>query len=255
MLRALHVAEKPSVAKKVAEHLGSLGGPTTNRSGPSPYNRLYDFETPGTPLTNNRRVRHTVTSVTGHLMASEFAEPHNKWHACAPRDLLREDVSQVEFRVADDKLPLKQQLEQEARQNDWLVLWLDCDREGEAIAYEVVDVCRKKKASLDLYRAVFSSVDKQSIQQAWRTLQRPDKRKADAVAARSELDLRAGAAFTRFQTFRIDGRYEDVQTKVVSYGPCQFPCDLGVPRCCGAFTPSTRIVSRRGCRGWFLFRI
>ena len=223
MLRALHVAEKPSVAKKVAEHLGSLGGPTTNRSGPSPYNRLYDFETPGTPLTNNRRVRHTVTSVTGHLMASEFAEPHNKWHACAPRDLLREDVSSVEFRVADDKLPLKQQLEQEARQNDWLVLWLDCDREGEAIAYEVVDVCRKKKASLNLYRAVFSSVDRSSIVQAWRQLQRPDKRKADAVAARSELDLRAGAAFTRFQTFRIDGRYEDVQTKVVSYGPCQFP--------------------------------
>ena len=31
-------------------------------------------------------------------------------------------------------------------------------------------------------------------------------------------------------------------------------CDLGVLRCCGAFTPSTRSVSRRGCRGWFLFR-
>ena len=30
--------------------------------------------------------------------------------------------------------------------------------------------------------------------------------------------------------------------------------DLGVPRCCGAFTPSTRVVSRRGCRGWSLFR-
>ena len=89
-----------------------------------------------------------------------------------------------------------------------------------------MDVCRKKKASLDLYRAVFSSVDRSSIVQAWRQLQRPDKRKADAVAARSELDLRAGAAFTRFQTFRIDGRYEDVQTKVVSYGPCQ--CCLGV---------------------------
>ena len=31
--------------------------------------------------------------------------------------------------------------------------------------------------------------------------------------------------------------------------------DLGVPRCCGAFTPSTRVVSRRGGRGWFLSRI
>ena len=28
---------------------------------------------------------------------------------------------------------------------------------------------------------------------------------------------------------------------------------LGVPRCCGAFTPSTRLVSIRRGRGWFLF--
>ena len=30
-------------------------------------------------------------------------------------------------------------------------------------------------------------------------------------------------------------------------------CDLGVLRCCGAFTPSTRVVSRRGGRGWSFF--
>ena len=30
--------------------------------------------------------------------------------------------------------------------------------------------------------------------------------------------------------------------------------DLGVPRCCGAFTPSTRLVSIRRGQGWFLFR-
>ena len=30
--------------------------------------------------------------------------------------------------------------------------------------------------------------------------------------------------------------------------------DLGVPRCCGAFTPSMRLVSIRRGRGWFLFR-
>ena len=33
-----------------------------------------------------------------------------------------------------------------------------------------------------------------------------------------------------------------------------FRYDLGVPRCCGAFTPSTRVVSRRGGCGWSLFR-
>ena len=32
-------------------------------------------------------------------------------------------------------------------------------------------------------------------------------------------------------------------------------CDLGVPRCCGAFTPSTRLASIRRGREWFLFRV
>ena len=32
-------------------------------------------------------------------------------------------------------------------------------------------------------------------------------------------------------------------------------CDLGVPRCCGAFTPSTRLASIRRGRGWFFFRV
>ena len=31
--------------------------------------------------------------------------------------------------------------------------------------------------------------------------------------------------------------------------------DLGVLRCCGAFTPSTRLASIRRGRGWFLFRV
>ena len=32
-------------------------------------------------------------------------------------------------------------------------------------------------------------------------------------------------------------------------------CDLRVLRCCGAFTPSTRVVFISQCRGWFLFRV
>ena len=32
-------------------------------------------------------------------------------------------------------------------------------------------------------------------------------------------------------------------------------CDLGVPSCRGAFTPSMQLVSIRRRRGWFLFRV
>jgi len=50
-----------------------------------------------------------------------------------------------------------------------------------------------------------------------------------------------------------------LNVKLVRKGGVQMKCwdigtILGVPRCCGAFTPSTRVVSRRGGRGWFLFR-
>ena len=54
-----------------------------------------------------------------------------------------------------------------------------------------------------------------------------------------EVLLRAGAV--------VEGKVMD--------GTPLFKHDLGVPRCCGAFTPSTRLVSRNDGRGWFLCRI
>ena len=43
-------------------------------------------------------------------------------------------------------------------------------------------------------------------------------RQADAVDARMELDLRIGAAFTRFQTLRLQARFPDLENKTISYG-------------------------------------
>ena len=122
--------------------------------------------------------------------------------------------------------PLKQMLEYQSRNVDVLVLWLDCDREGEAICDEVREVCVEANPRLmgNIYRAKFSTVLPREIQRALRSLGRINEWFVQAVQARSEHDLRVGAAFTRFQTLRLQKKFEefaDGSQGVVSYGPCQ----------------------------------
>ena len=49
---------------------------------------------------------------------------------------------------------------------DYIVLWLDCDKEGENICFEVLDICRKNIYSSKkqrVFRAKFSSIAKKDI--------------------------------------------------------------------------------------------
>lgn len=53
---------------------------------------------------------------------------------------------------------------------------------------------------------------------------RPNFLDSEAVEARKEIDLRIGAAFTRFQTMRIKSKFHGFKKEQpISYGPCQFP--------------------------------
>lgn len=88
-------------------------------------------------------------------------------------------------------------------QANLLVLWLDCDREGEAIGYEVIDTVKKVNRNVDVLRAHFSAVTTADIKKAMETLTPPDQRLSDAVEARQEIDLRIGASFTRFQSLNF----------------------------------------------------
>lgn len=53
---------------------------------------------------------------------------------------------------------LEQNLKAEARRADLLMIWTDCDREGEHIGYEVVEVCRQVNPRLRVRRARFSAL-------------------------------------------------------------------------------------------------
>ncbi|TXG74852.1 hypothetical protein ES288_1Z004400v1 [Gossypium darwinii] len=219
-IKVLNVAEKPSVAKSVSGILSRNQGLRV-RDGRSRYNRLFEFNY----SIRGQPCHMLFTSVTGHLMELEFEDRFRKWHSCDPLDLYHAPVRKF---VPEDKLDIKRTLEEEARRCQWLVLWLDCDREGENIAFEVIDVCRAVNRHLTIRRARFSALIDREIHHAMQNLIDPNPWFSDAVDARQEIDLRIGASFTRFQTmllrdkFVIDSATDD-RNLVLSYGPCQFP--------------------------------
>lgn len=73
-----------------------------------------------------------------------------------------------------------------------LIVWTDCDREGENIGYEIIQVCQEIKPNIEVFRAKFSEITARSITRAINNLERPNKNISDAVDVRSELDLRTG---------------------------------------------------------------
>ncbi|KAJ3034776.1 DNA topoisomerase 3-alpha [Rhizophlyctis rosea] len=161
-----------------------------------------------------------MTSLVGHLMEIEFP-PHTKgWKTFPPIQLFDAPIIKD---VRGDLHDLADNLRKEARGARSLVIWTDCDREGENIGAEAVDVCKQSNPRLEVKRARFSVLQARDIKQAWSTLGYLDMRQAAAVDARAELDLRIGAAFTRMQTLRLQGRFSQLQGEVISYGSCQFP--------------------------------
>ena len=86
------------------------------------------------------------------------------------------------------------------RDLDLLILWLDCDREGENIAFEVIDTVSSVNSKIDILRANFSALTKTDIIKAINNLQYPNKNLSDGVEIRQKIDLLIGASFTRLQT-------------------------------------------------------
>ena len=94
----------------------------------------------------------------------DFEDRYRKWSSCDPAELFSE--ARVVTYVPEDKQDIKSNLEQAVRGCSDLILWLDCDREGEAIGFEVMDVCRAANPRLRIRRARFSALIPRDIHQA-----------------------------------------------------------------------------------------
>lgn len=215
VMRVLNVAEKNDAAKNIAKFLSR--GTGRMREGLSVYNKIYEFDY----NIFNQNCKMIMTSVSGHLLNYEFDMMHRSWKNCNPSELFTAPV----FKQCNaDMLNIKKTLEREIRTCNKLIIWTDCDREGENIGFEVIEVCRAIKPNVEVFRAKFSEITLQSIERALRTLAPPDERVNNAVNVRQELDLRIGAAFTRFQTMHLQMAFpEALGQNLISYGSCQFP--------------------------------
>ncbi|KAI0730280.1 DNA topoisomerase, partial [Fomitopsis betulina] len=212
--RVLCVAEKPSIAKSITQILS--GGQFTTRQSGNKYIRNYDFDYPHANAT------FTVTAVAGHMLEHEFSFQFSKWTSCDPFELFEAPII---AEVRKDAAPIAQNLKNEARRAQRLMIWTDCDREGEHIGWEIMRECTKAKPNMVVTRARFSAIIPQQIHNAAQHPVPLDMAQVDAVEARILLDLRIGAAMSRFQTLNLQRRFPDydLSEDVISYGPCQFP--------------------------------
>uniref|UniRef100_A0A5F9DMZ3 DNA topoisomerase n=1 Tax=Oryctolagus cuniculus TaxID=9986 RepID=A0A5F9DMZ3_RABIT len=213
--KVLCVAEKNDAAKGIADLLS--GGRMRRREGLSKFNKIYEFDY----HLCGQNVTMIMTSVSGHLLAHDFQMQFRKWSSCNPLALFD---AEIEKYCPDNFVDIKKTLERETRQCQALLIWTDCDREGENIGFEIIHVCKAVKPGLQVLRARFSEITPRAVRAACENLTEPDQRVSDAVDVRQELDLRIGAAFTRFQTLRLQKIFPQVLAEqLISYGSCQFP--------------------------------
>ncbi|XP_067622103.1 DNA topoisomerase 3-alpha isoform X3 [Eurosta solidaginis] len=214
-MKYLNVAEKNDAAKTIASFLSN--GTATRREGCSVYNKIYEFET----VVDGKNCKMVMTSVSGHLLQLEFITSYRRWNEVDPQALFSAPVRKA---CPENNTKIMRTLEREVRSCNGLIIWTDCDREGENIGFEIIDICCKIKPYIKVYRAIFSEITGVSIKRALQQLTQPNKKLSDAVDVRTELDLRTGAAITRFQTMRLQRLFpKKMANKLISYGSCQIP--------------------------------
>lgn len=205
-ITVVHIAEKPSIGQAIAVGLSSSCSSTFKSYGKSlPIHELtssFDGSSgsgslnfPKAPYASS--VTHLVTSVAGHVYNVDFPSEYQSWDTVDPAELFHAPIVKKQCKGSVIK-----HLQDSIKGADFLVLWLDCYREGENIYFEVIDMALHllRGSGGDqydrVYRAYFSAINPSDIQKAYHTLGKPDRCQSLSVDARQELDLKVGVAFS-----------------------------------------------------------
>lgn len=127
-----------------------------------------------------------VTSVAGHVYNVVLPSEYQSWDTVDPAELFRAPIVKKPCKGSVIK-HLQDVIK--VKGADFLVLWLDCDREGENICFEVIDVVLHLLHGSGgnqydcVYHAYFSAINPCDIQKAYKSLGKPDRCQSLSVEA------------------------------------------------------------------------
>lgn len=210
------VAEKPSIAESISKALG--GDPVQNPGIHKPC-KIWTFD----GFFKGFPAQFKVTSVAGHMYSRDFDKSISKAKNMDPETLF-----DAETQPQAQSGAMVYHIQTVSKGCDILCLWLDCDKEGENICFEVIENCRQNLPSPCedyIFRAKFSSIAHQDIHIAYENLMhKPNRYESLSVDARQVLDLKIGVAFSRLLSQEIFKIYPEIRTLSytgsVTYGPC-----------------------------------
>jgi DNA topoisomerase III len=108
---------------------------------------------PRLPMADTPLLFHSITY-------QDFPDDYRRWDSCDPFSLFSAPITTY---IPPASKGIATNLTNEARSADLLMIWTDCDREGEHIGSEIVGVCRKGNTRLMVKRARFSAIIPKSV--------------------------------------------------------------------------------------------
>lgn len=217
-VKVLCVAEKNKISKGVAELLSNKHFQTKDTR--NKYVKNYTFRC---KLPQWGDCDITMTAVAGHILEKDLPKGYG-WNDVRNVDLL--SCPLIDRFSSKDSEKIASNIKDLAKEADILMIWTDCDREGEYIGYEIMVQAQTGNGRFNLdttYRAKFSHLERNHIYAAACNPIRLDKNAIQAVSTRIEIDLRSGFCFTRLLTTSLKSYLQNDDKSLVSYGSCQFP--------------------------------
>ncbi|MDH7506331.1 MAG: DNA topoisomerase I [Candidatus Thermoplasmatota archaeon] len=178
----LIICEKDIAAKRIA-YILSEGKLKSYKLGKTP---VYEF------TKDNETWK--VIGLKGHIINVDFPPGFNQWHKISPIELIEINPCK---KVSEKSIA--EALKNLAKQNPFLIVATDYDREGELIGVEIINLLKEYNKELNqIKRAKFSAITNQEIKQAFDNLVEIDYNLSSAGESRQIIDLIWGAVLTRF---------------------------------------------------------